>query len=102
MRIAYGTIINNILRRIPPAALPEATAVKSLCDIFLKYFVDKIESTRSKCSDKVLYVLYITDIKVNDGLKPIILILIDIFQGISLPETAQSFCFLLNGWVCHI
>ena len=56
MRVAYGTIINNILRRIPPPALPEFTAVKSLCDNFLKYFVDKIETTRSKCSDEVQYI----------------------------------------------
>ena len=51
MRIAYGTIINNILRIIPPPALPEVTAVKSICDIFLNYFVDKIKTTRSKCSE---------------------------------------------------
>ena len=56
MRVAYGTIINNILRRIPPPALPAFTAVKSLCDNFLKYFVDKIETTRSKFSDKVPYI----------------------------------------------
>ena len=44
----------------------------------------------------------ITHIKVNNCLKSIILNLIVIFQGISLPETTQSFCFLLNVWVCHI
>ena len=32
----------------------------------------------------------ITHIKVNNGLKSIILNLIEIFQGISLPETTQS------------
>ena len=48
IQVAYGTLlINNILRRIPPPALPEFTAVKSLCDNFSKYFVDKIETARS-------------------------------------------------------
>ena len=36
--------INNILHRIPPPALPEFTSVKSLCDHFSRYFVDKIET----------------------------------------------------------
>ena len=39
--------INNILHRIPPPALPEFTSVKSLCDYFSRYFVDKIETIRS-------------------------------------------------------
>ena len=57
IQVAYGTLlINNILRRIPPPALPEFTAVKSLCDNFSKYFVDKIETARSQCSDKVSYI----------------------------------------------
>ena len=45
--------INNILHRIPPPALPEFTSVKSLCDHFSRYFVDKIETNRSKFPDKV-------------------------------------------------
>ena len=40
--------INNILHRIPHPALPEFTSVKSLCDHFSRYFVDKIETIRSK------------------------------------------------------
>ena len=45
--------INNILHRIPPPALPEFTSVKSLCDHFSMYFVDQIETIRSKFPDKV-------------------------------------------------
>ena len=45
--------INNILHRIPHPALPEFTSVKSLCDHFSRYFVDKIETIRSKFPDKV-------------------------------------------------
>ena len=45
--------INNILHRIPPPALPECTSVKSLCDHFSGYFVDKIETIRFKFPDKV-------------------------------------------------
>ena len=45
--------INNILHRISPPALPEFTSVKSLCDHFSRYFVDKIETIRSKFPDKV-------------------------------------------------
>ena len=45
--------INNILHRIPPPALPEFTSVKSLCDHFSRYFVDKIETIHSKFPDKV-------------------------------------------------
>ena len=45
--------INNILHRIPPPALSEFTSVKSLCDHFSRYFVDKIETIRSKFPDKV-------------------------------------------------
>ena len=45
--------INNILHRIPPAALPEFTSARSLCDHFSRYFVDKIEIIRSKFPDKV-------------------------------------------------
>ena len=45
--------INNILYRIPPPALPEFTSVKSLCDHLFRYFVDKIETIRSKFPDKV-------------------------------------------------
>ena len=45
--------INTILHRIPPPALPDFTSVKSLCDNFSKYFVDKIETIRSKFPDKV-------------------------------------------------
>ena len=41
--------IHNILHRIPPTALP----VKSLCDNFSRYFVDKIETICSKFPDKV-------------------------------------------------
>ena len=52
----WNFIINNILRRIPPPALPEFTVVKSLCDNFSKFFVDKIETARSQCSDKVPYI----------------------------------------------
>ena len=44
--------INNILHRFPPPVLPELTSVKSLCDHFSRYFVDKIETTRSKFPDK--------------------------------------------------
>ena len=46
-------LINNILHRIPPPALPEFTSVKLLCDHFSRYFVDKIETIRSKFPDKV-------------------------------------------------
>ena len=46
-------LINNILYRIPPPALPQFTSVKSLCDHFSKYFVDKIETIHSKFLDKV-------------------------------------------------
>ena len=45
--------INSILHIIPPPALPEFTSVKSLCDHFSRGFVDKIETIRSKFSDKV-------------------------------------------------
>ena len=45
--------MNTILHRIPPAAPPEFTSVKSLCDHFSRYFVDKIETTRSKFPDKI-------------------------------------------------
>ena len=45
--------INNILHKIPPPALPEFTSVKSLCDHFSRYFVDKIETFRSKFPDEV-------------------------------------------------
>ena len=48
--------INNILHRIPPPALPEFTSVKSLSlnhFLFSRYFVHKIETTRSKFLDKV-------------------------------------------------
>ena len=41
------------LHRIPPPALPDFTSVKSLCDNFSKYFVDIIETIRSKFPDKV-------------------------------------------------
>ena len=34
-------------------ALPEFTSVKSHCDHFSRYFVDKIETIRSKFPDKV-------------------------------------------------
>ena len=47
--------INNILHRIPPPALPEFTSVKSLCDHFSRYFVDKIETIRfHKCKKQKL------------------------------------------------
>ena len=45
--------INNILHIIPPPALPDFTSVKSLCDHFSRYSVDKIETLRSKFPDKV-------------------------------------------------
>ena len=45
--------INNILHRIPPPSLREFTKVKSLCDHFSGYFVDKIETSRFKFPDKV-------------------------------------------------
>ena len=45
--------INNNPHRILPPALPEFTSVRSLCDHFSKYFVDKIETIRSKFQDKV-------------------------------------------------
>ena len=45
--------INNILHGIPSPALPEFTSVKSRCDHFSMYFVDKIETIRSKFPDKV-------------------------------------------------
>ena len=51
-RRLWNSII-NILHRIPPPALPEFTSVKSLCDHFSRYFVDKIETIRSKFPDKV-------------------------------------------------
>ena len=43
----------KILHRIPPPALPEFTSVKSFCDHLSRYFVDKIETIRSKFPDKV-------------------------------------------------
>ena len=43
----------RLLQRILPPALPEFTSVKSLCDHFSRYFVDKIETIRSKFPDKV-------------------------------------------------
>ena len=45
--------INNILHRIAPPALPAFTSMKSFCDHFSKYFVDKIETARSNFPDKV-------------------------------------------------
>ena len=51
--VAFENSKNNILHRIPPPALPEFTSVKSICDLFSRYFVDKIETFRSKFSDKV-------------------------------------------------
>ena len=45
--------INTILHRNPTPALPEFTSVKSLCDHFSRYFVDKIETIRSKFPEKV-------------------------------------------------
>ena len=53
IRVAYRTIINTILHRIPPPALPKFTAVKSFCDNSSEYLIDKIETARSKCPDKV-------------------------------------------------
>ena len=46
-------LMNNILYIIPSPALPEFTSVKSLCDHFSRYFVDKIETIRSEFPDKV-------------------------------------------------
>ena len=45
--------INNILHRIPPPARLELTSVKSLCDHLSRYFVDTIETIRSKFPDKI-------------------------------------------------
>ena len=44
--------MNNLLHGIPLPPLPEFTSVKSLCDHFSRYFVDKIETIRSKFPDK--------------------------------------------------
>ena len=44
--------INNILHRIPPPVLPEFTSIKSLCDHFSRYFVDKFETISSKFINK--------------------------------------------------
>ena len=51
-RRLWNSII-NILHRIPPPALPEFTSVKSICDHFSWYFVNKIKTIRSKFTDKV-------------------------------------------------
>ena len=45
--------INNTLHRTPPPALPEFTSVKSLCDHFSRYFVEKIQTNRYKFLDEV-------------------------------------------------
>ena len=52
-------LINNILHRISPPALPEFTSVKSLCDHFSRYFVDKIKTIRSKFPNKVQNILQV-------------------------------------------
>ena len=67
--------INSILHRIPPPALPEFTSVKSLCDHFSKYFVEKIETTRSKFPDKVHNIPSVqkTEIRSEDEIKKLIL-----------------------------
>ena len=39
--------------------LPEFTSVKSRCDHFSRYFVDKIETIRSKFPDKVQNILQV-------------------------------------------
>ena len=44
---------NNILHIIYPPALLEFTSVKSICDHFSRYFVDKIKTICSKFPDKV-------------------------------------------------
>ena len=57
--------INNILHRIPPSALPEFTSVKSLCDNFSRYFVDKIETVRFKFPDKVQNIPQVQKLEIN-------------------------------------
>ena len=63
--------INNILHRIPPPALSEFTSVKSLCDHFSRYFMDKIETIRSKFPDKVQNIPQVQ--KPEDEIKKLIL-----------------------------
>ena len=45
--------INNILHRIPAAALPGSNNVKSLCQHFAKYLCDKIRTIRANFSNQV-------------------------------------------------
>ena len=45
--------LNNILHRMPAAALPESNNVKSLCEHFAKYFCDKIRTIRANFSNQV-------------------------------------------------
>ena len=63
------TFINNILRRIPPPALPEFTSVKSFCDHFSKYFVHKIEIIRSKFTHKVLNIAAVQKNEIESKMK---------------------------------
>ena len=56
--------IDNILHVISPPALPEFTSVKSLCDHFSKYFVDTIETIRSKFPDKVPNILSVEKVEI--------------------------------------
>ena len=70
--------IINILHRIPPPALPEFTSVKSLCDHFSRYFVDKIEIIRFKFPDKVQ--------NIPQGQKPEIRSKMNVFERASEDE----------------
>ena len=43
--------INNILHRFPPPSLPENLSLKTICEKFSNFFVDKITIIRSKFPD---------------------------------------------------
>ena len=85
--------INNILHRIPPPALPEFTSVKSLWDHFSRYFVDKIETNRSKFPDKVQNIPQVQ--------KPEIRSKMNVFERASEDEI-KKFFFSLSSKSCDL
>ena len=84
-------LINNILHRIQPPALPEFTSVKSLCDHFSRYLVDKIETIRSKFPDKVQNIPQVQ--------KPEIRSKMNVFERASEDEIKK---LILSSWSCDL
>ena len=81
--------INNI-HRIPPPALPEFTSVKSLCDHFSRYFVDKIETIRSKFPDKVQNIPQVQKPEIRSKMKVFERALEDEIKNLILSSSSRS------------